>query len=95
MLHRMVVLEQDMRQEASLCPVQHHMVVLVWEASKSDQMVEEVPVAHIGEVNKKASIGEESDHNPLEMPSSTSYSADQRSKVCKRYSNYMSSNPRL
>ena len=49
----MVVLEQDMRQEASLCPVQHHMVVLVWEASKSDQMVEEVPVAHIGEVNKK------------------------------------------
>ncbi|RVW12812.1 Serine/threonine-protein phosphatase 2A 65 kDa regulatory subunit A alpha isoform [Vitis vinifera] len=84
MLHRMVVLEQDMRQEASLCPVQHNMVVLVWEASKSDQMVEEVPVAHIGEVNKKASIGEESDHNPLEMPSSTSYSADQRSKVCKR-----------
>ena len=53
MLHSMVVLEQDMRLEAFLCPVLHNAVVLVWEMGKFDHTIEEVLVTYIGEVNKK------------------------------------------
>ena len=49
----MVVLEQGMELEASLCPVLHNAVVLVWEMGKSDHMAKEVPVAYTSEMNKK------------------------------------------
>ena len=49
----MVVLEQGMKLEASLCPVLYNTTVLVWKTGKSDDMTEEAPVAYIGEVNKK------------------------------------------
>ena len=53
MLHSMVVLEQGIGLEASLCPVLHNEIVLVWEMGKSDHMAEEVPVAYTSEMNKK------------------------------------------
>ena len=51
--HTMVVLEQGMKLEASLCPVLYNTTVLVWKTGKSDDTTEEAPVAYIGEVNKK------------------------------------------
>ena len=49
----MVVLEQGMKLEASLCLVLHNATVLVWEMGKSDHTVKEVLVAYTDEVNKK------------------------------------------
>ena len=49
----MVVLEQDIRLEASLCPVLHNATVLVWETGKSNHATEDVPMNYTGEVNKK------------------------------------------
>ena len=53
MLHSIIVLEQGMGLEASLCPVLHNVVVLVWEMGKSDHMDEEVFVAYTAKVDKK------------------------------------------
>ena len=53
MLHSMVVLEQGMGLEASLCPILHNATVLVWETGKSDHTIDEVFVAYTGEVNKR------------------------------------------
>ena len=49
----MVVLEQGMKLEASLCLILHNATVLVWEMGKSDHTVKEVLVAYTDEVNKK------------------------------------------
>ena len=49
----MAILEQDMKFEASLCPILHNAVVLVWKTGKSDHTTQEVPVAYTNEVNKK------------------------------------------
>ena len=53
MLHSMAVLEQGMGLEASLCPILHNVVVLVWEMGKSDHTADEVLVAYTGQVNKR------------------------------------------
>ena len=49
----MAVLEQGMKLEASLCPILHNAVVLVWKTGKSNHTTQEVPVAYTNEVNKK------------------------------------------
>ena len=49
----MVILKQDLRVEASLCMILHNVVVLIWKTGKYDHMTDEVPMAYIGEVNKK------------------------------------------
>ena len=49
----MVVLEQDMKLEVSLCFKRRNKTVLVWEASKLDDMAKKVPVAYTAEVDKK------------------------------------------
>ena len=42
-----------MKQEVSLCLVQHSKVVLVWEASKLDHTAKEVLMAYTTKENKK------------------------------------------
>ena len=44
-LHSMTTLWQNMKQEASLCPVRFDKVVLMQEACRHDHMIDEVPVA--------------------------------------------------
>ena len=53
MLHSIVVLEQGMGLETSLCPVLHNATILVWEMGKSDHMDDEAFVAYTAEVDKK------------------------------------------
>ena len=53
MLYSMVVLEQGMKLEASLCLVSYNATVLVWGMGKFDHTTEKVLVAYTNEVNKK------------------------------------------
>ena len=49
----MVVLEQGMKLEASLCSVPHNTIVLVWKVGKFDHTAKEVIVAYTAKANKK------------------------------------------
>ena len=53
MLHSTTILWQNMKNEASLCPVRSGKVVLMWEACRLDHMTDKVLVAYTTEVHKK------------------------------------------
>ena len=54
MLHSMVALWQNMKQEVSLCLVRHGKAVLIWEACRPDHTTVKVLVAYTVEDDTKS-----------------------------------------